>query len=323
MIYKLICGTFLLLLFSGCQSLNNATCLEPSITYLPVQRHISRLPSPFKCLNIEERCSDWGKEYMIGVAFARELDLYRAITAFKRASFLLPKDHCRRMQVEYCIVLCYYLGSKYLEAVEIFETGSLIEADEHFPGFKNLLLLLYDSYYCLEIEDRMIFVERLIQQHFPDESFDLLLLKAVLEGELEHLSCLIEEHCPCPEDSKKMAFDSFIDQYATQKKSVRTAQLLNGILPGAGYYYVGLKKTALTSFLLNTVFTAAAYQLFDRGYTAGGLIVTSLELGWYLGGINGAGLAAKEYNESLYNQLGKELLCKQQLFPVLMFQYAF
>ncbi len=115
----------------------------------------------------------------------------------------------------------------------------------------------------------------------------------------------------------------FFSEYCCKAKSVKKAQMLNAILPGAGYYYVGQKKSALTSFIINTLFTAAAYQLFDKGYFAGGLIVSSLELGWYLGGINGAGLEAKEYNQSIYNTMAKDTMAQNRLFPVLMFETTF
>ena len=39
-----------------------------------------------------------------------------------------------------------------------------------------------------------------------------------------------------------------------------------------------------------------------------GIFTASLEAGWYLGGINGAGLSAKIYNDRLYSELGKEAL---------------
>lgn len=79
----------------------------------------------------------------------------------------------------------------------------------------------------------------------------------------------------------------------------------------------------MTSFIINALFAAATYQLIDRGYVAAGIIVGSLEMGWYIGGINGAGLEAKEYNQSLYNTCAKEVMIRNQLFPVLMFETTF
>ena len=95
------------------------------------------------------------------------------------------------------------------------------------------------------------------------------------------------------------------------------------LLPGAGYYYVGQKKAALTAFVINSLFTAAAYQFFAKGYPAAGFITLSFEAGWYFGGINGAGLAAKEYNERLYEVKAKDFMLKERLFPLLTFETSF
>ena len=42
--------------------------------------------------------------------------------------------------------------------------------------------------------------------------------------------------------------------YTENWKSPTKARWLNGILPGAGYSYIGQKQTALTSFLINALF---------------------------------------------------------------------
>ncbi len=306
----------LLMTLTGCQS--NSCLLEPTITYCPPRRVITGLPSPFPKLNIEERKQDWGKELAIADHFARDFDFFRAITAYKRAYFLIPKEATdRRLQIQYSIMLSYYLGCRYKDAVETFETSDLVDAGPSFPAFGDLLILLYDSYKQDERCDRADAVLELIRKHSPETAADLTLYKAVTEGDIAAAESLAEAHAA----SETMT--PWLDGYCCQAKSVRTAQTLNAVLPGAGYFYVGQKQSALTSFLLNTLFTAAAVYFFDEGNIAAGIITTSLEAGWYIGGINGAGLAAKEYNERLFEGLGKELLCENRLFPVLMFEFAF
>ncbi len=305
-----------LLLLASCQK--NSCELDPSICYAPPQRVIEQLPSAFPKLSNEERNQDWGKELHIANRFARELDLYRAVTAYKRALILIPKEASdRRLQIEYGIVLSYYLGGKYQEAIETFEAGDLIAATPAFPVFGDLLVMLYDAYNQDCRFDRAEVILELIKLHSPETAAELRLYHAVMEGEIARAEELAQEH---PNHEK---LTPWLDGYCGGSKSVRKAQWLNGILPGAGYTYVGQKQTAMTSFLLNTLFTAAAAYFFCDGNIAAGLITTSLEAGWYLGGINGAGLAAKEYNEHLFECLGKELLVENKLFPILMFEYSF
>ena len=52
-------------------------------------------------------------------------------------------------------------------------------------------------------------------------------------------------------------------------------------------------------------------------------LFASAEFGWYVGGINGAGLAAKEYNEFIYNDLAKNYLLSTKGFPVLSISKGF
>lgn len=320
---KIICGkqliiTLLLLsiFLSSCQI---TSCqLEPTISFAPTVCQIAELPSAFPEYNSEELGQEWSKEIFIGDAFAKELDFYRAITAYKRALFLLPSDEIsRRLQIEYNILLCYYLGNKYNEVVAYFEESSLINLPPRFPATDNLLILLFDSYQKtsqLEKADRIL---EIIQKYSPETAEDLILYTDVKSGEICSVEELVDEH------PKRERLAPYLCEYYLGAKSVKKAKLLNAILPGAGYYYVGQKKSAVTSFLINTFFTWAAYRFFDRGYFAAGVITTSLELGWYLGGINGAGIEAQEFNNRLYSSYAEKMLRENCLFPILLFQTAF
>lgn len=315
-------GVNLLLVLVLLVSCHPKTCeFEPNITYATPACLVESLPEAFPPLTDYEREQDWGKELLIATALARELDLYRAITAFKRADILIRTDTIapreRQLQIEYGIVLSYYLGGKYWDAAEAFENSRLSSVCDTFPAYHDLLILLYEVYLETCQTDKALRILELIHSTDCALAEDLLLSSAVTSADLVLMENISENH--------RLKFAKYDWQYTMclQEKSVKKAQLLNTFFPGAGYYYVGQKQAAITSFIINALFTAAAYQLFDRGYIAGGVIVSSLELGWYFGGINGAGLAAREWNEQLYNATGKDFLCKEKLFPILMFQTAF
>lgn len=295
-------------MLSGC--VVNTGPFEPEIVYYPSAWAIDNLPSPFPPLTQEERATEWGKELFIGLQFAREFDLYRAITCYKRSAFIAPS--CRIFEIQYRLLEAYYLGRKYQDAIETYEHGHLGQISMDSPGINELLLMIYDSYrktnQCAKAER----IFKIIESINPDTGASLKKYEAVETADFETLIEIQDDNLDC-----------FLETYCTLSKSVKKAQFLNAILPGAGYYYVGQKKTAVTAFIVNALFTYAAYQFFDRGYIAAGLITTSLEMGWYLGGINGAGLAAQELNEATYSCHAKEFLIKKRLFPVLMFQYAF
>lgn len=311
-----LCFLILGLFFSGCNP--KSYDLEPCVIYTPGIGCISRLPSPFTDLSEHEISTDWGKEVLIANQFAKEMDLYRAITGYKRALFILPEDQVeRRREIHFHILQCYYLGNKYYDVIEYFQESDLTQISSQFPALRELLLILNDSYEKLGYEDRAEHFLNILEKGDEVTASNLRLSHAITQGDL----CGIQEHARGHPEQEE--FQEFLTCYCKKSKSISTAQTLNAILPGAGYYYIGQKRSALTSFLLNASFIYSAIWFFDQGNIGAGVITTSLEMGWYLGGINGAGLGAKHYNETLYNCGSQELMIRNHLFPVLMWETAF
>lgn len=254
----------------------------------------------------------------LGNAFAKDLDLYRAITCYKRALYLMPRSyHDPRLQAEYALAYSYYLGRRYIEFLETVEFGPLMNVPEAFPPFRDLTIMLFDAYDQTEQKERACRIQKMIHNFDPCIASNLNLYANLKEGNLAAAMPQIVSH---PQADTMLPY---ISVYQTGKKSVSKAQLLNALLPGAGYYYVGQCKSAVTSFLLNALFIAATYQFAERGYIPAAIITGSFELGWYVGGVNGAGLAAKDYNERLYELQVKEMMVQHRLFPVLMLQKGF
>lgn len=316
----------IVLVVSGCQ--RHLPPFQPVIVYEPTQRYFSTLPSVFPTLSRRESTMDWGREYQIGRFFAKDFDFYRAITAYKRAQILLklestlPEQHARLQEIDYHILLCYYLGGQMQETVEWFENSHLTQAGPAFPAFEDLLILLYDAYMRDGRTSRAEAIHTLIERGSSETAEALSLSQLLQEGKLTALETIYQDMCAAarPEDE---AFTQFFSQYLAQAKSTSKAQCLNALLPGAGYTYVGLYRTGWTSLCLNALFGWATYQFFKRGDTAAALITLSFETGWYFGGIYGSGLAAKQYNERLYEEGARELLLQKRLFPALMLEYAF
>lgn len=307
----------MLLLLCGCTKQCEEPW-EPSICYTPPARFIERLPSPFKELSAQERATDWGKELYLGKHFAHEMDLYRALTCFKSALYLIPPSQKeRQLEIEYDIFLAYFMGNKFNEAIEAFEESHLFNIDSTFPAYREILIALHKAYLEVEMEEKACNVLKILYDYDESTANELTLGIAVQKFDF----CTINDvapYLPIGEDALQFEADYFADTLSVSK-----ARQLSALLPGAGYYYVGQKKAAVTSFIINSLFIAAAYQLFNRGYIAGGIIVSSLEMGWYFGGINGAGLAAEEFNQALYNNKGREFLLEKGLFPVLTFHMGF
>jgi tetratricopeptide (TPR) repeat protein len=150
---KIALGLLCFMTATACYRVPNK--LEPQISYLVQDKYICALESSFPTLTKQEREQEWGKEYFIGIAFAKKLDLYRAVTAFKRAEILIP-DHLyhRKQEVEYYELLSYYLGKRYEEVLDTFDDSSLCVIDSTFPTYHDLLVILYECYLHTDKEDK-------------------------------------------------------------------------------------------------------------------------------------------------------------------------
>jgi tetratricopeptide (TPR) repeat protein len=305
----------LLLLSASCYRVPDR--LDPCVSYQLQDQHFQRLSTAFNPLNSEERGSDWGKEYTIAQAFVSELDLYRAVSTFKRAEILIEEPPSRKLEIQYDILLCYFLGKRYPDAIEAFEKSDLAHVDKTFPAYRDMLLVLYESYRELDNEEKQNKIIELMEKSFPGTSEELKVSLAIRDGDLDTI------HYFASGFQSPSYLDNLVDGYATEKKSVATAQCLNALIPGAGYLYIGQRKSAFTALLLNGLFIAAATQFFLHNHIAAGIITTGFEAGWYFGGIYGAGEEAKYYNERIYEKTASVVLNEHKLFPVLMLNHAF
>jgi tetratricopeptide (TPR) repeat protein len=290
--------------------------IEPQVSYTATDSYLKSLPSSFPALSQQEKKEPWGTEYLIAKHFAKELDLYRAITNYKRALILLDDPASSRYsEIEYDILLSYYLGKRYSDAIHFYTHSGLVEMGPDFPAYHDMLVILYESYLKENDTQKAGAVFYLIAQNFPETAKKIKISTALTAGDIEYLEKSKFSHDP--------EIDSMLKTFYAHKKSVHKAQLLNACIPGAGYWYVGQKQSAMTAFLLNGLFIYAAIAFFDRGFTAAGIITLSFEAGWYFGGIYGAGEAAKLFNERLYERMAHPYLSQKNLFPVLMLKKSF
>jgi hypothetical protein len=310
--FLLIC-----LFFTSCSKAKEEK-IEPQISYIVPKAKLKQLPSCFASLSENEKKEDWGKEYFIGQKLAKKFDLYRAVTAFKRAEILIPgylKD--RLHEIQYFTVLSYYLGEKYPELIEAFEDSDLIHVDSSFSAYRDLLLILHESFIKLGREEKASYVLKLIDENDKNLGQILKVSHAVSDYNRSSLAKINEESSVGAETKK------FLSSYDLGKKSETKAQVYNAIFPGAGYLYLGQKQAAATAFFLNALTSYAAYHFYHTGNVAAGLLFTSIETGWYFGGITGAKESAKLYNERLYENGAKPILQKHELYPVLNLTHSF
>jgi len=306
----------LLLCFTGCYRVPDK--INPRIDYQVQDRHFCGLASAFPPLTESEQTSEWGREMIIARTFAEELDLYRAISTYKRAEILVSRiNTARKLEIQYDILLCYFLAKRYDEAICEFDKTGLANVDKTFPAYHDLLLILYECYRELDLEEKEERILELMQKTYPETAEKVQISSALRTGNIPKIQSYADGF------PNRSYLDDLLDNYKAQKKSVATAQTLNALLPGAGYFYIGQNSAAFTALLLNGLFIFAAYEFFHHGHNAAGIITTLFESGWYFGGIYGVGLEAKYYNERVYERNASTVLNCKNLFPVLMIQYGF
>lgn len=183
---------FLLLFFFS--SLFSGEILSPVLGYNVHDQYLKQLHSIFPKLEKEELESDWGKEYQIGLYFAKELDLYQAITAFKRARILIPDSELqRRRELDYGVINAYYLSGKYKEAIDYFDHSLLANIEPSFPAFHDLLVLLYDSLENEKDFERASRMLAVMDRYFPAQKKKLEYSSAILNGDIDQMRANIED----------------------------------------------------------------------------------------------------------------------------------
>lgn len=112
-----------------------------------------------------------------------------------------------------------------------------------------------------------------------------------------------------PEGSKALRLAGRIRVEAAKlpRRDPWVAGGLSALVPGSGHLYAGRPAEALTSLLLNAAFVAGSLWSAKEGCRVSAGILSFLELGWYLGGIESAAEAARRYNREHEDQWIREL----------------
>lgn len=311
----------------------------PKIQLQSSLNFVEKLPPAFEPLTDSEKRTPWGQEFVCATGFSKQYDFYRAITCYKKALFLLAEDvknSSIQQHIEYDILLAYFLSNHYNEVAETFDSSSLREvSSKTFKPYKQLLCQMIDTYYRRGQAQKTYTLMSLLQTESPLLAYKMRQYQNFMGFQLDEL---VKENTSIltqtPSRESEIAFYQEVRPYAENilafskfyefhKKSEKKAEVLNALLPGAGYMYVGQPKSAVTSLLLNALFIASTWQFFERGYVPFGIITGGLEIGWYVGGIRGAGLAARKYNEELYQHSARECMAKNKIFPIFMIEYGF
>lgn len=271
----------------------------------------------FDALSSEEKKEDWAKEYLMGVTFAGKEEYLEAQSCFKRALLLCPEKSLRVKEIEYAIILSHYLNQNYSEVIKFFERHSILYADSTFGAYHDLMIILYHCYEIIKEPKKADLILQRIEEASTDNSIHLMLAGAVLRRNFESIEKLSEKL------EEKQIIKNLTETFLKKKKSEIFAKWLNVFVPGLGYFYLGQRKAALTSFLINAFLIVGTSQLFLNQYYTLGSLTALLEIGWYVGGIFGAKHSTYLYNETLFANYAEKIFYHENLSPQNKLNYEF
>lgn len=237
-------------------------------------------------------------------AFGRHLlalgDHYRAITELKRFSILFPDDP-RQRAAQMLLGLAYQAEADYDAATAYFRRLGQNEDESDFDRlalFKLGEIRLQQRQYPQAIRLFQRFLKQFPDGPLVDRTQYLLGLTQTLGDDAQAAKAIFKSLSPGTTWSDEAnAIQRTLEMAEPQPtKSPRVAGILAGVLPGAGHFYLGKPRHAITAFLLNGLFIAGATFAFLEGLEAPGVILLYFETGWYLGNIRSAREGALEFN---------------------------
>lgn len=241
--------------------------------------------------------------------FAEELlgrqEFKQALIEYERVLSYFPNSPFNILAAKR-IFQCYYQAQEYLNVIhwgqQMIKKGLLLDNEMEIKLYMGI------SYFKL----RNFLKAREQFQDISDNTKGLLRDKALLftglcfvhEGKWEDaqktFACLLSnsEYYEKATELLKLASQGPL----LKQKNPVTAGVL-AIIPGMGYLYDGYKQTALSSFIVNTLFFWGTAKAEDKGLKA---TMGILSFGWYIGNIYGSVMSAYRKNERIKGNFFKQ-----------------
>lgn len=239
-------------------------------------------------------------------------DYNRAITEFLRLMYYYP-DSSFRCKAAISVFYCYYYSNQFLTAIHWGEkiiNQDLIEVAENLQF--NLMIAV--CYYQLEnfprSREHLAITINNNQGVTREKS---LLLQGITFAKEENWEQAGQSFRQIPVDSKfsykAREFEKLLKEGRDLKlKSLPVAGALS-VIPGLGYLYNGYPQTALSSFLVNSMFMWGTYEAFKNNNRGLGYMMGFVSTGWYLGNIYGSVMTAERQN----TKMKKDILVQFEL----------
>lgn len=232
-------------------------------------------------------------------------DMQRAITEYKRLISYYPKSSYFEL-ANISLMNSYFSVGEYLNAIH---TGQEILNMKHsMLNISEVKYVVGSSYFNLNNFKlaRQYFFNNVDKSGVLQSDKSLLLVGLTYANE-DNWDDAIHTFSKINEESRYFRkADRFrllsIEGSKIDEKSRFAAGTL-ALVPGLGYFYSGYNQTAISAFLVNSVFFWATYEAFQRDNTSMGVMLGVLSFGWYTGNIYGSIISATRSNLKVKNDL--------------------
>lgn len=239
-------------------------------------------------------------------ALAAEEDHYRAITEYKRFLHLFPDDPAAP-HVRLAIGMAYFRGGKWEAAGHAFRQAA--ENHPESPSAARAGLMTGEAAYRSgDWAAALDAFDAFLQKHPADP--------LAPDARLRKNQCLLllgrpplpAEKGTAPADPRTTELDRQVTEAAAiPAKSPALAGSLSALVPGSGQLYVGRKRDAAISFILNGALIGLTALAFEKDEPVAGGVLAAVELSWYSGNIYGAVNGAHKYNRDRRRNFAERL----------------
>ena len=227
----------------------------------------------------------------------------RAIIEYRRLLSYFPDSNYRK-QASKSVFYCYYKAEQYLTAIHWGQ--ELLEEDIASADADEIRFFIGASYFKVGNypRARSYFTEVANDGELGDKSLILQGLSYAMETSWEYAEVSFARIGPDSKFSDKARQCEKLSQDGRKLglKSPAIAGIL-AVVPGLGYLYDGYKQTALSAFVVNSLFIWSTIEAFRRDSKSLGTMLGVLSFGWYTGNIYGSVVSAQRRNIKLKNDL--------------------
>lgn len=240
------------------------------------------------------------REFFLGEKLLERKEPLLALESFKKAKALCSSQDLEALKsIDQALIETYFSLGDHRKVIQTFEHSplALCESKSHV----KLLTKLYKSYETQKEYQKADELLKELQKLDTSKVHPFLISQAFTRGHWSMATHWMEQH------PQFQHLKEGLEEYHKAWKSKQLAKWLSILMPGMGYWYANQPKSGLTSFFINGLLITASMQCFmARLYTLG-ILTSTFEMGWYLGGVFGAIKAVERHNHQLFAQLEAKL----------------